>query len=56
MGALFITHCAATEAMADSGFRVTEEGKFPASWQRCWYLHQRGIGRFLAIEREHSKL
>jgi 3-oxoacyl-[acyl-carrier-protein] synthase II len=48
---------AATEAMADSGFDLTEEGKFPASIAESagTYISS-GIGDFWAIEREHSKL
>ena len=48
---------AATEAMADSGLELTEEGKFPAdiAEQAGTYISS-GIGDFWAIEREHSKL
>ena len=48
---------AATEAMADSGLELTEEGKFPAelSENAGTYISS-GIGDFWAIEREHSKL
>jgi 3-oxoacyl-[acyl-carrier-protein] synthase II len=48
---------AATEAMADSGFDLTEEGKFPAAIAESagTYISS-GIGDFWAIEREHSKL
>jgi 3-oxoacyl-[acyl-carrier-protein] synthase II len=48
---------AATEAMVDSGFDLTEEGKFPAALAESagTYISS-GIGDFWAIEREHSKL
>ncbi|HAF24242.1 MAG TPA: beta-ketoacyl-[acyl-carrier-protein] synthase II [Blastocatellia bacterium] len=48
---------AATEAMADSGFALTAEGKFPdeVSENAGTYISS-GIGDFWAIEREHSKL
>jgi 3-oxoacyl-[acyl-carrier-protein] synthase II len=48
---------AATEAMADSNFELTEAGKFPddLSEQAGTYISS-GIGDFWAIEREHSKL
>lgn len=48
---------AATEAMADSGFALTEAGKFPddISENAGTYISS-GIGDFWAIEREHSKL
>jgi 3-oxoacyl-[acyl-carrier-protein] synthase II len=48
---------AATEAMADSGLELTEEGKFPdeLSESAGTYISS-GIGDFWAIEREHSKL
>jgi 3-oxoacyl-[acyl-carrier-protein] synthase II len=48
---------AATEAMADSGFALTEEGKFPAEIaDNVGTYISSGIGDFWAIEREHSKL
>ena len=48
---------AATEAMADSGFQLTEEGKFPAELaENAGTYISSGIGDFWAIEREHSKL
>ncbi|HEV7746892.1 MAG TPA: beta-ketoacyl-ACP synthase II [Pyrinomonadaceae bacterium] len=48
---------AATEAMADSGFPLTEEGKFPAGLaENAGTYISSGIGDFWAIEREHSKL
>ncbi len=48
---------AATEAIADSGFELTEAGKFPddVSENAGTYISS-GIGDFWAIEREHSKL
>jgi 3-oxoacyl-[acyl-carrier-protein] synthase II len=48
---------AATEAMSDSGFALTEEGKFPddISENAGTYISS-GIGDFWAIEREHTKL
>jgi len=48
---------AATEAMADSGFDLTEKGKFPDELADSagTYISS-GIGDFWAIEREHSKL
>ena len=48
---------AATEAMADSGFELSEDGKFPADIAESagTYISS-GIGDFWAIEREHSKL
>jgi len=48
---------AATEAMADSGFELTEKGKFPdeVAESAGTYISS-GIGDFWAIEREHSKL
>jgi 3-oxoacyl-[acyl-carrier-protein] synthase II len=48
---------AATEAMADSGFDLTEQGKFPdeVAENAGTYISS-GIGDFWAIEREHSKL
>lgn len=48
---------AATEAMADSGFALTEQGKFPAELaENAGTYISSGIGDFWAIEREHSKL
>jgi 3-oxoacyl-[acyl-carrier-protein] synthase II len=48
---------AATEAMADAGFELTEEGKFPAEVaENAGTYISSGIGDFWAIEREHSKL
>ncbi|MEK6283568.1 MAG: beta-ketoacyl-ACP synthase II [Acidobacteriota bacterium] len=48
---------AATEAMADSGFALTEGGKFPAEVaENAGTYISSGIGDFWAIEREHSKL
>ena len=48
---------AATEAMADSGFELTEAGKFPADIaENAGTYISSGIGDFWAIEREHSKL
>ncbi len=48
---------AATEAMADSGLQLTEEGKFPAELaENAGTYISSGIGDFWAIEREHSKL
>jgi len=48
---------AATEAMADAGFSLTEEGKFEddVAENAGTYISS-GIGDFWAIEREHSKL
>jgi len=48
---------AATEAIADSGFELTEKGKFPdeVAENAGTYISS-GIGDFWAIEREHSKL
>ncbi len=48
---------AATEAMADSGFELNEQGKFPdeVAENAGTYISS-GIGDFWAIEREHSKL
>ena len=48
---------AATEAMADSGFDLNEQGKFPdeVAENAGTYISS-GIGDFWAIEREHSKL
>ena len=48
---------AATEAMADSGLELTEDGKFPAEVaENAGTYISSGIGDFWAIEREHSKL
>ena len=48
---------AATEAMADSGFALTEAGKFPEDIaENAGTYISSGIGDFWAIEREHSKL
>jgi 3-oxoacyl-[acyl-carrier-protein] synthase II len=48
---------AATEAMADSGFELTEAGKFPDDIaENAGTYISSGIGDFWAIEREHSKL
>ncbi len=48
---------AATEAIADSNFELTEEGKFPAEVaENAGTYISSGIGDFWAIEREHSKL
>jgi len=48
---------AATEAMADSGFELTETGKFPTGVaENAGTYISSGIGDFWAIEREHSKL
>jgi 3-oxoacyl-[acyl-carrier-protein] synthase II len=48
---------AATEAMADSGFQLDEQGKFPAELaENAGTYISSGIGDFWAIEREHSKL
>jgi 3-oxoacyl-[acyl-carrier-protein] synthase II len=48
---------ASVEAIADAGFQLTEEGKFPndVSENAGTYISS-GIGDFWAIEREHSKL
>ena len=48
---------ASIEALADSGFPMTEEGKFPddVAENAGTYISS-GIGDFWAIEREHSKL
>ena len=48
---------AATEAMADAGFSLTENGKFQddVAENAGTYISS-GIGDFWAIEREHSKL
>jgi 3-oxoacyl-[acyl-carrier-protein] synthase II len=48
---------AAIEAMADSGFALSDEGKFPADIaENAGTYISSGIGDFWAIEREHSKL
>jgi len=48
---------ASVEAMADSGFALTEEGKFPEELaENAGTYISSGIGDFWAIEREHSKL
>jgi 3-oxoacyl-[acyl-carrier-protein] synthase II len=48
---------AATEAMANSGFALTDKGKFPAEIaENAGTYISSGIGDFWAIEREHSKL
>ena len=48
---------AATEAMADSGFELTDTGKFPTGVaENAGTYISSGIGDFWAIEREHSKL
>ena len=48
---------AATEAMADSGFALTEAGKFPEDIaENAGTYISSGIEDFWAIEREHSKL
>ena len=48
---------AAVEAMADAGFDLTEEGKFPPGIaENAGTYISSGIGDFWAIEREHSKL
>jgi 3-oxoacyl-[acyl-carrier-protein] synthase II len=48
---------AATEAIADSGFALTELGKFPDDIaENAGTYISSGIGDFWAIEREHSKL
>ncbi len=48
---------AATEAMADSGLELTEDGKFPEEIaENAGTYISSGIGDFWAIEREHSKL
>lgn len=48
---------AATEAMADGGFELTEQGKFPEEVaENAGTYISSGIGDFWAIEREHSKL
>jgi 3-oxoacyl-[acyl-carrier-protein] synthase II len=48
---------ASIEAVADSGFPLTEAGKFPDEFsENCGTYISSGIGDFWAIEREHSKL
>jgi 3-oxoacyl-[acyl-carrier-protein] synthase II len=48
---------AATEAMADAGFELNEDGKFPDELaEHAGTYISSGIGDFWAIEREHSKL
>lgn len=48
---------ASIEALADSGYPMTEEGKFPAGVaENAGTYISSGIGDFWAIEREHSKL
>ncbi len=48
---------ASIEAMEDSGFNLTEEGKFPDDIaENAGTYISSGIGDFWAIEREHSKL
>ncbi len=48
---------ASIEAMADSGFKLTPEGKFPEDIaENAGTYISSGIGDFWAIEREHSKL
>jgi len=48
---------ASVEAMADSGFELTAEGKFPEELaENAGTYISSGIGDFWAIEREHSKL
>jgi 3-oxoacyl-[acyl-carrier-protein] synthase II len=48
---------ASIEALADSGFQMNEEGKFPSEVaENCGTYISSGIGDFWAIEREHSKL
>jgi 3-oxoacyl-[acyl-carrier-protein] synthase II len=48
---------ASVEAMADAGFKLTDEGKFPdeVGVNAGTYISS-GIGDFWAIEREHSKM
>ncbi len=58
MGA-FIQYAVAAsiEAIADSGFQMNEDGKFPAEVaENAGTYISSGIGDFWAIEREHSKL
>ncbi len=48
---------ATTEAVKDSGFELTPEGKFPTDIaENAGTYISSGIGDFWAIEREHSKL
>ena len=48
---------ASIEALADSGFQMTAEGKFPDEFsENAGTYISSGIGDFWAIEREHSKL
>jgi 3-oxoacyl-[acyl-carrier-protein] synthase II len=48
---------ASVEAMADAGFELTPEGKFPPGIaENAGTYISSGIGDFWAIEREHSKL
>ena len=48
---------ASIEALRDSGYPLTEEGKFPADIaENAGTFISSGIGDFWAIEREHSKL
>src|SRR5262249_7667676 len=48
---------ASIEAIRDSGFQLTEEGRFPVDVaENVGVYISSGIGDFWAIEREHSKL
>ena len=48
---------AAIEAINDSGYKLTEDGKYPAEIaEKVGTYISSGIGDFWAIEREHSKL
>jgi 3-oxoacyl-[acyl-carrier-protein] synthase II len=48
---------ASIEALADSGFQLTEQNRFPDEiGERVGTYISSGIGDFWAIEREHSKL
>ena len=48
---------ASVEALADSGFELTEDGRFPDDvGENVGTYISSGIGDFWAIEREHSKL
>jgi 3-oxoacyl-[acyl-carrier-protein] synthase II len=48
---------ASIEALEDSGYPMTEEGKFPSDiCENAGTYISSGIGDFWAIEREHSKL
>ncbi|HEV7397552.1 MAG TPA: beta-ketoacyl-ACP synthase II [Pyrinomonadaceae bacterium] len=48
---------ASIEALADSGLKVNEDGRFPDEFsERVGTYISSGIGDFWAIEREHSKL